>query len=90
MSAEDLIYDSAVRAFWVLILATLPALAPALLIGLVVGLVQAATSIQEQTLSFVPKLVGVFLVLMMFGGITGGLLVDFTREIADIIPQMAR
>lgn len=90
MSAEDLLYDSAASAVWVLVLATLPALLPALAIGLVIGLIQAATSVQEQTLTFVPKLVGVFLALMLFGGITGGLLVDFTREIAAAIPQMAR
>lgn len=87
---EDLLYDSAARAFWVLVLACLPALVPALVIGLVVGLLQAATSIQEATLSFVPKLVGVLLTLMLFGGITGGLLVDFTREMAAAIPAMAR
>lgn len=90
MSAEDLLYDSASRALWVLILATLPALLPALAIGLVIGLIQAATSVQEQTLTFVPKLIGVFLVLMLFGGITGSLLTDFFREIAAAIPQMAK
>lgn len=90
MTAESLLYDSAARALWVLILATLPALLPALAIGLVIGLIQAATSVQEQTLTFVPKLVGVFLALMLFGGITGGLLMDFTREVAAAIPLMAK
>lgn len=87
---DALLYDTAARAVWVLVLASLPALVPALIIGLVVGLLQAATSIQEATLSFVPKLVGVFLALVLFGGITGGLLVDFFRESATAIPLMAR
>jgi len=87
---EDILYDSARHALWVLTLATLPALVPALAIGLVIGLIQAATSINEATLSFVPKLVGVFLAIMLFGGITGGLLMDFTREMAAAIPAMAR
>lgn len=87
---DDVLYDSAARAVVVLILASLPALLPALAIGLVVGLLQAATSIQEATLSFIPKLIGVFLALVVFGGITGGLLADFLREMAAAIPLMAR
>jgi flagellar biosynthetic protein FliQ len=87
---EDLLYDSAARAALVLVLAALPALVPALVIGLVIGLLQAATSIQEATLSFIPKLVGVFVALVMFGGITGGLLADFLREMAAAIPLVAR
>jgi len=87
---EDILYDSVGRALWVLVLASLPALLPALVIGLVIGLLQAATSIQEATLTFVPKLIGVFLLLMLFGGITGGLLMDFTRDMAAAIPLMAR
>lgn len=90
MTGDALLYDTAARAVWVLVLAALPALGAALLIGLVVGLLQAATSIQEATLSFVPKLVGVFLALLLFGGITGGLLADFLREAMAAIPLMAR
>ena len=56
----------------------------------VVGLLQAATSIQEATLSFIPKLIGVFLALVLFGGVTGGLLADYLREAASAIPLMAR
>jgi flagellar biosynthetic protein FliQ len=88
--ADGLLYDSARQALWVLTLASLPGLLPALVIGLVLGLVQAATSIQEATLTFVPKLIGVFLFLMLFGGITGGLLMDFTRDMAAQIPLMTR
>ncbi|MFA7440795.1 MAG: flagellar biosynthesis protein FliQ [Sphingomonadaceae bacterium] len=87
---NDLLYDSARQALWVLSLAVMPALLPALLIGLIIGLIQAATSINEMTLTFVPKLIGVFLALALFGGITGGLLLDFTRDMMAAIPQMAR
>lgn len=87
---DPLIHDTAARALMVLVLASLPALLPALAIGLVIGLVQAATSVQESTLSFVPKLIGVFLALILFGGISGGLLLDFTREVMALIPQMGR
>lgn len=87
--ADAVLYDSLSRGLWVLILAVLPALLPALIIGLVIGLLQAATSIQEATLTFVPKLIGVFLALMIFGGITGGLIVDFARDMMAAIPDMA-
>ena len=51
-------------AFWQIILAAGPLLAVALAVGLVIGIIQAATSINEMTLSFVPKLV---IVVMTFG-----------------------
>ena len=51
-------------AFWQIILAAGPLLAVALIVGLVIGIIQAATSINEMTLSFVPKLV---IVVMTFG-----------------------
>ncbi len=90
MGGEDLLYDMARQGLVVLTLATLPPLLTALAIGLVIGLVQAATSINEATLSFVPKLVGVFLVLALFGGIIGGLVLDFTREAFEAIPALTR
>jgi len=87
--ADAILYDSVSRGLWVLMLAVLPALLPALAIGLLIGLLQAATSIQEATLTFVPKLLGVFLALMLFGGISGGLIVDFARDVLAAIPDMA-
>lgn len=87
---EDILYDTARHALWVLTLASLPALVPALVIGLVIGLIQAATSVQEATLTFIPKLLGVFLAILLFGGVTGGMLMDFTQDIMAAIPQMAR
>lgn len=86
----DLLYDTARHALWVLTLASLPALVPALVIGLVIGLLQAATSVQEATLTFIPKLLGVFLAILLFGGVTGGLVLDFTRAVMAAIPDMAR
>lgn len=89
-AADALMYDSLARALVVLVLAALPALLPALAIGLLVGLLQAATSVQEASLSFVPKLVGVLLAMLLFGGITGGLLADFAREMLAAVPAVAR
>lgn len=77
-------------AMWVLALASAPILIPALLAGLILGMVQAATSINEATLSFVPKLAVVGLSLVIFGGLIVGLLADFTLSIFERIPDLVR
>ena len=72
---------------WVSILLSLPPLAVALVIGVAVGLLQAVTSIQEQTLSFIPKLLGMVLVLVLLGSWMTQLLVTYS---ADIFGGIAR
>jgi flagellar biosynthesis protein FliQ len=78
------------QAMWVLALACAPILVPALLAGLLLGMVQAATSINEQTLSFVPKMIVVGVCLALFGGAILTLVVDFTAEIFARIPDIVR
>ncbi|HTG37578.1 flagellar biosynthesis protein FliQ [Sphingomonas sp.] len=78
------------QAMWILALASAPILLPALVSGLILGMVQAATSIQEQTLSFVPKLIVVGVSLVIFGGMIMGLLSDFTVSIFERIPDLVR
>lgn len=78
------------EALWVLALATLPILLPALLAGLVLGMVQAATSINEATLTFVPKIVVVGISLVIFGSMILGLLSDFTVSIFERIPDLVK
>lgn len=53
---------------WVIIKAALPLLLISLVVGLIVSLFQTLTSIQEQTLTFVPKLLAIFIALMLLGG----------------------
>jgi flagellar biosynthetic protein FliQ len=78
------------QTMWVLALASAPVLIPALLAGLILGMIQAATSINEQTLTFVPKLIVVGLSLLIFGGLIMGLLSDFTIDIFQRIPDLVR
>ena len=78
------------QALWILALASAPILIPALVSGLVLGMVQAAASINEQTLSFVPKLAIVGVSLVIFGGLILGLIGDFTIEIFNMIPDLVR
>lgn len=89
MGADEYI-GIAQHALWVLALTSAPILVPALIAGVLFGMVQAATSINEQTLSFVPKLIVVGICLAIFGGSIMMLLVDFTREMFARIPDMAR
>jgi flagellar biosynthesis protein FliQ len=69
------------RMLWVTALVAAPVLLASLVVGLVVGVIQAATSVNEQTLTFVPKLAVVALVLVLFGASMMALLGDFTQEI---------
>ncbi|GHH19306.1 flagellar biosynthesis protein FliQ [Sphingomonas sp. AAP5] len=78
------------QTMWVLALASAPILIPALLAGLITGMIQAATSINEQTLSFVPKLLVVAVSLLVFGSLIIGLLCDFTLGIFERIPDLVR
>ncbi|HEX8418134.1 MAG TPA: flagellar biosynthesis protein FliQ [Methylobacterium sp.] len=78
------------QTMWVLALASAPILIPVLVSGLLIGMVQAATSINEQTLSFVPKLVVVALAIVIFGSLILGLLSDFTVGMFERIPDLVK
>jgi len=65
---ELVIIDIARKALYIVLKTAAPMLIASLLVGLIVSILQTVTSIQEQTLTFVPKLIAVFLVLMLFGG----------------------
>ncbi len=93
---EDRIMDAeyfltlANQTMWVLALAAAPILLPVLVSGLVIGMVQAATSINEQTLSFVPKLIVVAVSILIFGSLIMGLLSDFTVSMFERIPDLVK
>ena len=73
-------------AFWQIILAAGPILGVALSIGLLIGIIQAATSINEMTLSFVPKLVLVLITLALLGNF---MMIELTDYFAYIFDQIA-
>lgn len=72
------------------LLLSAPALGAAMIIGLVIGVLQAATQIQEQTLSFVPKIISVFAVLIIFGSWLLNTLVTFTTDLYNQLPGLVR
>ncbi|MBD3760149.1 flagellar biosynthetic protein FliQ [Sphingomonadaceae bacterium G21617-S1] len=90
-NSPDYFIGVAQQAMWILALASAPILIPALVAGIILGMIQAATSINEQTLSFVPKLIVVAIALALFGSAIMALLGDFTRDIFQVyIPEMLR
>jgi len=76
------------QALQVTLLMAAPPLLAALLTGLVVSVFQAATQINEMTLSFIPKLLAIFVVLVLFGPWMLGILLDYIRELFTGIPGM--
>ncbi len=67
-----------------------PMLIPALVVGLIVAILQASTSIQEQTLTFVPKIIVILGMLALLGGWMFTTLGQYTTELFRMIPEMAR
>ena len=76
-------------ALWQILLAAGPLLAVALAIGLLIGIIQAATSINEMTLSFVPKLVIVIFTFGLFSSYMLTLLSEYFMFIFDQITQIS-
>ena len=82
------IFDVLREGLWVALIVALPVLSVALLVGVVIGLFQALTSIQEMTLTFVPKLAAILAVFWLSMGYSGQLLVNFYTD--QVIEKIAR
>lgn len=77
----DAVADIAARALQVIIKVSLPVLLVSLIVGLAVSIFQTVTSIQEQTLTFIPKILSVFITLMLLGHWMMNTMVEFMREL---------
>lgn len=84
----ELVLSIAQQAVQITLLLTAVILLPALAVGIMVSMFQAATQINEQTLSFIPKLVITFVTLMIAGPWMLNLLVDFTTRMIRDIPNI--
>lgn len=85
MNAENVI-TLAQQALLIMLLVSSPMLLAALAVGLLVSIFQAATQINEMTLSFIPKLIAVFASIVIAGPWMTGLLVDYIRRLFSSIP----
>lgn len=77
------------HAMEVLLMVAAPLLLVALAIGLIVSIFQAATQINETTLSFIPKLVGIFVTLIVAGPWMLSIMTDYMREVFTSIATMS-
>lgn len=77
----DVVIDIVRAGLIVAIKASLPMLLVSLIVGLVISIFQTVTSIQEQTLSFVPKLLAVFAIIAIAGSFIFGTVTDYTIEL---------
>jgi flagellar biosynthetic protein FliQ len=84
MIDEIIFFDTLRQGLWIAVLISIPILTAALVTGVSIGLVQALTSIQEMTLTFVPKLAAIVIVFWMSMGFMTKTLVSFFHE--RIIP----
>ena len=76
------------EAIYTIITASAPMLVVALAVGLIVSIFQATTQINEQTLAFVPKIVGILLAILIFGGFLLNTLEGFTLRLFESIPSI--
>ncbi len=76
------------QALWVTILLAAPLLGSALAVGLLVGMFQAATQINEMTLSFIPKLLVLVIALVIAGPWMLSIITNFTRQLMEQIPSL--
>lgn len=77
----DVVIQIASKALYLIIKVSLPVLLVSLIVGLIISIFQTVTSIQEQTLTFVPKIVCVFLALILLGNWMLTEIVDFMVEL---------
>ncbi len=84
----EMVLDIGRDALWVIALIASPLLLSALGVGLLVGMIQAATQIQEMTLTFIPKLIVLALALLIAGPWMLGVLTDFTITLIQSIPEL--
>jgi flagellar biosynthetic protein FliQ len=86
--SPDTVIDLSQKTLYLIALIAAPMLLSALAIGLFIGMFQAATSINEQTLSFIPKLMVLLLSILVAGPWMLSLLVNFTRQLYLDIPGL--
>ena len=87
---QDFVVQVLNQGIIILFMVSLPVVGVGLLVGFIISLFQAVTQIQEQTLTFVPKVIAVFAVLALLSPWMISLMVDYTSTLWAMIPSLAR
>ncbi len=77
----DVVIDIAREALWLIIKCSAPLLLVSLIVGLIISIFQTVTSIQEQTLTFVPKILSIFITIILCGGWIMNNIVEFMEKL---------
>ena len=83
----DLVIQLGQQALWVVLLVSAPMLGLGLIVGLMVSVFQATTSIQEQTLAFIPKIIAVFVAILIFGPWMLRIMVEYLTNLLINLPS---
>ena len=81
--SSGIVIDIAREALWLIIKCSAPMLLISLIIGLLISIFQTVTSIQEQTLTFVPKVISIFIMLILCGGWIMNNIVSFMTRLFE-------
>ncbi len=81
MITQDAVLDIARNAIYTIVIVSAPMLLVALIVGLIISIFQTVTSIQEQTLTFVPKILAVFIVMILCGSWMMNTLIELVTEL---------
>ncbi len=87
---DDILFDFASRALFTLVLVSAPIMVPVLIAGIILGMLQAATSINESVITFVPKIVVVILCLLFFAPMMMSAIATYATDIFAFIPLITR
>lgn len=88
--SEVLIYSIAKKAITTAALVAGPILLVSMIVGLMISIFQAVTQIQEQTLTFVPKMIAIILIMVILGPFISKTLIQFIETMISTIPEIVR
>lgn len=86
--SEQMIMDIALKTVWLAVQLAAPVLLASMIMGLVVSIFQAATQVNEQTLSFIPKIIAMTVALILFGPWMIKIISKFTIDLINLIPSI--
>ena len=90
MMSQEIILNIASEALWTIIVTAAPLLLISLVVGLIVSVFQTVTSIQEQTLTFIPKILSIFIGLMLLGSFMLTKMVSFMENLWNSFGEYIR
>lgn len=87
---SGIVIEVTFKALWMAFVLSGPVLIALLVVGLIIGILQAATSVNESSVAFIPKLLVIAVVLLVAGPVSLALFVDYLREVIMDLPELLR